>query len=76
VYERELRTSLAAICGDDGAHGQRLEDAIALMAVCVGGLSLARAVADRRLSARILRAARGAAAKLAENQQEGDRQQC
>ncbi len=76
VYERELRTSLAAICGDDGADGQRLDDAIALMAVCVGGLSLARAVADRRLSARILRAARGAAAKLAENQQEGDRQQC
>jgi len=36
------------------------------MAVCVGGLSLARAVADRQFSTRILRVARGAAAKLAD----------
>jgi TetR/AcrR family transcriptional regulator, transcriptional repressor for nem operon len=64
-YERELRISLAAICdGDD----DRLDDAIALMAVCVGGLSLARAVVDPKLSARILRVARQAAAKLADTQ--------
>jgi TetR/AcrR family transcriptional regulator, transcriptional repressor for nem operon len=64
-YEHELRTSLAAICdGDD----DRLDDAIALMTVCVGGMSLARAVVDPQLSSRILRVARRAAAKLAETQ--------
>jgi TetR/AcrR family transcriptional repressor of nem operon len=61
-YERELRKSLAAICEDDD---DRLDDAIALMAVCVGGMSLSRAVVDPKLSARILRVAREAAAKLA-----------
>jgi TetR/AcrR family transcriptional repressor of nem operon len=56
---------LAAICdGDDG----RLDDAIALMAICVGGMSLSRAVVDPKFSARILRAAREAAAKLSANQ--------
>jgi TetR/AcrR family transcriptional regulator, transcriptional repressor for nem operon len=64
-YEHELRGSLAAICdGDDG----RLDDAIALMTVCVGGMALARAVADPRFSGRILRVARDAAAKLADIQ--------
>jgi TetR/AcrR family transcriptional regulator, transcriptional repressor for nem operon len=65
TYERELRISLAAICGDDETM---LDDAIAVMAVCVGGLSLARAVSDRELSARILRVARDAAAKVADAQ--------
>jgi TetR/AcrR family transcriptional regulator, transcriptional repressor for nem operon len=64
-YERELRISLAAICDGDEA---RLDDAIALMAVCVGGLSLSRAVVDPKLSTRILRVARQAAAKLADTQ--------
>jgi TetR/AcrR family transcriptional repressor of nem operon len=64
-YEHELRGSLAAICdGDDG----RLDDAIALMAICVGGMSLSRAVVDPKFSARILRVAREAAAKLSANQ--------
>jgi TetR/AcrR family transcriptional regulator, transcriptional repressor for nem operon len=64
-YEHELRGSLAAICdGDD----DRLEDAIALMMVCVGGMALARAVADPKFSDRILRVARRTAAKLADNQ--------
>jgi TetR/AcrR family transcriptional regulator, transcriptional repressor for nem operon len=64
-YERELRGSLAAICaGDD----DRLDDAIALMTVCVGGMALARAVADPKFSGRILRVAREAAAKLADTQ--------
>lgn len=62
TYEKELRISLAAICDGDDA---RLDDAIALMTVCVGGMSLARAVADPKLSARILRVAREAAATLA-----------
>jgi len=64
-YEHELRGSLTAICdGDD----ERLDDAIALMTVCVGGMALARAVADPKLSGRILRVSREAAAKLAETQ--------
>jgi TetR/AcrR family transcriptional repressor of nem operon len=64
-YERELRGSLAAIC--DGEN-DRLDDAIALMTVCVGGMALARGVADPKFSARILRVARAAAAKLADTQ--------
>jgi TetR/AcrR family transcriptional repressor of nem operon len=65
TYERELRRSLAAICdGDD----DRLDDAITLMTVCVGGMALARAVADPKFSSRILRVAREAAAKLADTQ--------
>ena len=64
-YERELRTSLAAICdGDD----TRIDDAIALMSICVGGMTLSRAVADPKFSAQILKVAREAAAKLAETQ--------
>jgi TetR/AcrR family transcriptional regulator, transcriptional repressor for nem operon len=64
-YEHELRGSLAAICdGED----ERLDDAIALMTVCVGGMALARAVADPKFSNRILRVAREAAAKLADSQ--------
>jgi TetR/AcrR family transcriptional repressor of nem operon len=66
-YEHELRGSLAAICdGDD----DRLDDAIALMAICVGGMALSRAVADPKFSTRILRVAREAAAKLSANQQD------
>jgi TetR/AcrR family transcriptional repressor of nem operon len=64
-YERELRTSLAAICAGD--H-DRLDDAIALMTVCVGGMALSRAVVDPKFSRRILRVAREAAAKLADTQ--------
>ncbi len=67
-YEHELRKSLAAICEDDKDTADRLDDAIALMTICVGGMSLARAVADPKLSARILRVARDAAAKLADTQ--------
>ena len=63
-FEQELRTSLAAICDDPDES--RLDDAIALMAVCVGGLSLARAVPDDEFSARILRVARKAAAAVAD----------
>jgi TetR/AcrR family transcriptional regulator, transcriptional repressor for nem operon len=64
-YEHELRGSLAAICAGDDDH---LDDAIALMAVCVGGMALSRAVVDQKFSSRILRVAREAAAKLADNQ--------
>ena len=68
-YERELRISLAAICGDDESD-DRLDDAIALMAVCVGGMALSRAVADPKFSIRILQVARQAAAKLCANQRD------
>jgi TetR/AcrR family transcriptional regulator, transcriptional repressor for nem operon len=74
-YEHELRKSLAAICeeGPDerstkNGTDDRLDDALALMTICVGGMSLARAVVDPKLSARILRVARDAAAKLADTQ--------
>jgi TetR/AcrR family transcriptional repressor of nem operon len=64
-YEHELRGSLAAICDGDDTH---MDDALALMSICVGGMTLSRAVADPKFSARILRAARDTAAKLAETQ--------
>lgn len=73
-YEHELRKSLAAICEVDAdersteSDTARLDDAIALMVVCVGGMSLSRGVVDPKFSARILRVARQAAAKLAENE--------
>jgi TetR/AcrR family transcriptional repressor of nem operon len=66
-YERELRISLAAIRDGDDSD-DRLDDAIALMAICVGGMSLSRAVVDPKFSARILRVARETAAKLAATQ--------
>ena len=67
-YEHELRKSLAAICESATGADTTLDDAIALMTICVGGMSLARAVVDPKLSARILRVARDAAAKLADTQ--------
>ncbi|MGO8940199.1 MAG: TetR/AcrR family transcriptional regulator, partial [Mycobacterium sp.] len=66
AYERELRQSLAAICEGRDNDPSRLDDAIAMMAICVGGLSLARAVPDKEFSERILRVAR-AAANIAAN---------
>ncbi|HVQ51767.1 MAG TPA: TetR/AcrR family transcriptional regulator [Mycobacterium sp.] len=68
-YERELRISLAAICGDDESD-DRLDDAIALMALCVGGMALSRAVVDPTFSKRILQVAREAATKLCANQRD------
>jgi TetR/AcrR family transcriptional repressor of nem operon len=69
AYAEELRKSIAAICdapvqGPDAA--QSYDDAILLMAVCVGGLTLSRAVADRPLSNRILGVCRNAVATLRE----------
>jgi hypothetical protein len=45
----QLIHSAAAICGD--ADGRRLTDAMARMAIRVGGTSLARAVHDQDFSA-------------------------
>jgi TetR/AcrR family transcriptional repressor of nem operon len=66
AYERELRISLAAICGGTDVDGQRFDDAIALMTICVGGMALSRAVHDNDFSARILRVARETAGKVAD----------
>jgi TetR/AcrR family transcriptional repressor of nem operon len=63
AYERELRASLSAICG---GSDERLDDALALMTICVGGMALARAVDDNDFSARILRVARETADTVAD----------
>ena len=66
TYERELRRSLAAICDGDESD-DRMDAAIAVTAICVGGIALARAVPDAEFSERILRVARDAAATFADN---------
>lgn len=71
IYERELRRLLDAIAeagpGEDAEPG-RLDQAIVTMALCMGGLSLSRAVADRPFSDRILRACNTAAGVLADQE--------
>jgi TetR/AcrR family transcriptional repressor of nem operon len=69
AYEEELRKSLNAIGGrplDEADEHEHYDDAIALMALCVGGLSLARAVKDEAFSAHILEVCKAAAAQLGE----------
>ena len=62
-YERELRNHWPRSAKGHGREEHKkdtddsLDDAIALMTICVGGMSLARAVVDPKLSARILRVA-------------------
>ncbi len=66
-YERQLLqfvNRLEALLPEGTAA--RRDIALALMAQCVGGLMLARAVKDERLSERILKACRQAALKLGE----------
>ncbi len=66
AFGEELIQSLHAIAETgDTPDAARLDDAIALMAVCVGGLSLARAVGDPAFSDHILKVATDAAARLA-----------
>jgi TetR/AcrR family transcriptional regulator, transcriptional repressor for nem operon len=64
AFAEELQKSLGAIC-DTKAAGplpqQRADDAILLMALCVGGLTLARAAGDYKLSDTILSVCRNAA---------------
>ena len=66
AYERELRGSLAAICGTESPNAAQFDDALALMVVLIGGLTMARAVPDGALSDRVLRVARRAAVQLAD----------
>jgi TetR/AcrR family transcriptional repressor of nem operon len=66
TYEQELRKSLEAICeaNESSTGSVRMNDAIAFMALCIGGISLARAVEDKALSERILEACRAAAGRI------------
>lgn len=69
AFEEELLKSIHGIC--NGATGgcappdPKLDEAIVFMALCVGGLSLSRAVADEKLSSRILRACTAVAGRIA-----------
>jgi len=80
VFEAEMIQSLRAICGPaadpaaanpaanpdpNGLDPARHDEAIALLALCVGGVTLARAVEDGETSARVLAACQAAAARLA-----------
>jgi TetR/AcrR family transcriptional regulator, transcriptional repressor for nem operon len=70
AYAEEFCKSIEAICGapvQGPGAAQRYDDAIFLMAVCVGGLTLSRAVADRPLSDRILSVCRKAVTTLSES---------
>ncbi|MCG8616356.1 MAG: TetR family transcriptional regulator [Desulfobacterales bacterium] len=66
VYEKELYQSLEAVCegGATKTSQAKQDEALMFMALCVGGMSLSRAVADTRLSNRILEACRTAAERL------------
>ena len=64
VYEQELCRSLDAIRNAEAPGPERLDEAIAFMALCVGGITLARAVEDQAFSDRILAACRAAAARI------------
>lgn len=70
VFEAEMIKSLRAICGQDPddnvpVNDARFADGAALLALCVGGMTLARAAADPATAERILAACRAAAARLA-----------
>ena len=69
AYEDELRKSLHAICCGSKAEtiptDEHLDDAIALMALSIGGISLARAVSDDAFSERILQACIAVAGRIA-----------
>lgn len=69
AYEGELLKSLHGVCRGSDVESKptarQFDDAAAFMAMCIGGLSLARAVADDDLSQRILRACVAAAGRIA-----------
>jgi|GEM_PF-219143 len=69
AYEEELSKSLKAICdvpeGGVSVDPERFDQAIVFMALCVGGISLARAVDGEAFSNRILTLCRNAAARIA-----------
>ncbi|MDS4012708.1 MAG: TetR/AcrR family transcriptional regulator [Defluviicoccus sp.] len=69
AYQEEALKSLRAICAaadddDRTIDPARFDDAIAFLALCIGGMSLARAVNDKAFSDRILAACRQAVGSL------------
>ena len=63
TYQRVLKNTFKKIADDDPA---REDDAIQFMAICLGGLLLARNVQDAELSDRILRVTREQAEQVAD----------
>lgn len=68
AYETELRKSIAAICGenpcDADTNPRRFEEAVMFLALCIGGLSLSRAVQTSELSDQILAICRSASERI------------
>lgn len=73
AFEAELLKSIQGICwgssGEGSAADPRLGNAIAFMALCVGGISLSRAVTDKELSNQILQVCVEAAGRVASSDQ-------
>lgn len=66
AFGEELQRSIDAVCAapEDGpVPERRRDDAILLLSLCVGGMTLARGVGDRALSDRILGVCRAAMAR-------------
>ncbi len=67
AYEEELRKTLNAMGGrpvDDAWEHEFYDEAIATLALCIGGLVLSRAVESESFSTRILRVCRNAVAQM------------
>lgn len=66
-YQHELHKSLSAICGENfnNAASNQQEEALAFMALMIGGLNLSRAVADEELSKQILKACKKVSGRMA-----------
>ena len=68
AYEDELQKSIAAICGDSPCdaeiNSRRFEEAVMFMALCIGGLSLSRAVRTKAFSDQILTICRNASERI------------
>lgn len=68
AYQEEMLKSLRGICAaaddDSTIDSARFNDAIAFLALCVGGISLARAIDDAALSEHVLDACRQAVTNL------------
>ncbi len=73
AYKEELHKSLRAICdvpeGSQKIDPQQFDDAIAFIALCIGGISLARAVGNPEFADHILGACRNAAAGITTGEQ-------
>ncbi len=59
AFRARVETTLQAICGNEGdVDDEQFDAAVAFLALCVGGINLARAVDDPEFSERILAACR------------------